>query len=171
MIDIYQNPNRAWQEMVVPSERASQQVSRYSDDRQQLFESINAERAKMRIQPLKRSGILDVSSNQKIIDQMQYNQRGHESPSGKTTADWFKLVGYKGNLRGENLAMGSQDFIPEDNLAVIQSWLNSKAGHKEIMLSSDFSEVGIAKKGKFIAVHFGGNANDDAKKKYKAYMR
>lgn len=171
-MDIYQNPNRAWQELVVPSEKASQQMSHYPDDRQQLLDSINAERIKNKVQPLKRSGILDVSTNQKLIDQTRYNQRGHESPSGKSTGDWFKMVGYKGNLRGENLAMGSQDFISEDIPATIQSWLNSKAGHKEIMLSSDFSDVGIAKQGKFIVVHFGGNGTlQDVQRRYKAYIK
>src|SRR3990167_6558186 len=167
-MDTYQNPNRAWQEMVVPSQKASQQMPRYSDDRQQLLDMMNQERIKVGAKPLTRSGILDTSTNQKLIDQTKVNQRGHDSPSGKSTGDWFKMVGYKGNLRAENLAMGSQDFLSEDMPAVIQSWLNSKAGHKEILLSLDLNDVGIARKGKFLVAHFGGNATNsqEVKKRY-----
>ena len=178
----YQNPNRAWQErfgtafeqrMTDNGTMFTRKSSSYSDDRQQLFDLINEERKKNGITPLIKNNLLDISSNQKLLEQEKYSLRGHDSPSGKSTKDWFKMVNFKGNLQGENLAMGAINFSPEDNSAVIQSWLNSKAGHKELMLSPDFSEIGMARRGKFIVVHFGGNATSskDVYKKYGAFMK
>ena len=83
----------------------------------------------------------------------------------QSQADYCAKVGYMVHSSryafqgGENLAMGGRNFSPR---AIVNCWLNSKAGHREFLLSSRVRKagVGIAKsRGKtFVAWAFSSEA-------------
>ena len=108
---------------------------------QELLILTNKERQNNGIAPLAFNEQLTDAAAKKADDMFEYGYWAHNSPSGKTPWVFIKSSGYRYVYAGENLARGFT--TPED---VIKAWMTSSAGHRENMLSSNYSDVGFAVK-------------------------
>lgn len=108
---------------------------------QELLLLTNKERQNNGIVPLAFNEKLTDAAEKKADDMFEYSYWAHNSPTGKTPWVFIKSSGYKYVYAGENLARGFS--TPED---VIKAWMTSSAGHRENMLSSNYSDVGFAVK-------------------------
>ena len=103
-----------------------------------LVDLVNDDRSLYDLTPLTRNATLEVAAVEKARDMAQYSYFSHTSPTGITPWYWFTKAGYRFIYAGENLAINFTD-----SKAVNQAWMNS-AGHRANILSSSFSEIGIA---------------------------
>jgi uncharacterized protein YkwD len=87
---------------------------------------------------LKESSLLDQVAAKKAADMFAGDYWAHVSPTGVTPWHWFDVVGYHYIYAGENLA---RDF--DTTSGVIDGWMNSP-GHRENLLSGNYSEIGVA---------------------------
>jgi hypothetical protein len=87
---------------------------------------------------LARSSLLDQAAQLKANDMATNNYFAHVSPSGLSPWYWFSRVNYVFSYAGENLAV---DF--SESVDVKNAWLLSPT-HKANILSSNFTEIGIA---------------------------
>jgi len=67
------------------------------------------------------------------------NYWAHSSPDGTTPWVFIKNAGYEYLYAGENLARGFSSASD-----VVNAWMNSKAGHRENLLSPNYDDVGFA---------------------------
>lgn len=104
---------------------------------QKVLDQTNQERLKLGLPTLKYNSLLSQSATKKAQDMFTNNYWAHTSPDGTSPWDFFKLVGYKYSVAGENLA---RDFYDTDSL--IKAWMNSPT-HKENILNSKYQEIGI----------------------------
>ena len=92
------------------------------------------------------SGLSQLSSNptlsqgamQKGAHMFAQNYWAHFAPDGTSPWSFFKSVGYAYLFAGENLA---RDF--QNSNEVVNAWMNS-ATHRENILNSNYSEMGVA---------------------------
>ena len=108
---------------------------------EELLSLTNKERQNNGIAPLAFNERLTDAAAKKADDMFEYGYWAHNSPSGKTPWVFIKSSGYKYVYAGENLARG---FTTTED--VIMAWMTSSAGHRENMLSSNYSDVGFAVK-------------------------
>lgn len=87
---------------------------------------------------LKTNPVLVAAAQAKANDMAAKGYFAHVSPEGLDPWHWFKEAGYSFDYAGENLAI---DF--SDSADVERAWMNSMA-HRENILNSRFSEIGIA---------------------------
>ncbi|MFA5532336.1 MAG: CAP domain-containing protein [Candidatus Shapirobacteria bacterium] len=104
---------------------------------QKVLEQTNNQRQQLGLPALKYNATLSQSATQKAQDMFANNYWAHNSPSGKTPWDFFKTVGYKYSLAGENLA---RDFYDTDSL--IKAWMNSPT-HRANIVHQNYQEMGI----------------------------
>jgi hypothetical protein len=104
---------------------------------QKVLDQTNTERQKNGLPALQYNSVLSESATKKAQDMFANNYWAHNSPSGTTPWDFFKSVGYKYSVAGENLA---RDFYDTDSL--IKAWMDSPT-HRENMLNSKYQEIGI----------------------------
>ena len=104
---------------------------------QKVLDQTNQERSKLGLPALKYNSLLSQSATQKAQDMFANNYWAHTSPSGTTPWNFFKNVGYKYSVAGENLA---RDFYDTESL--MKAWMNSPT-HKENIISSKYQEIGI----------------------------
>lgn len=107
--------------------------------RQQIIELTNKEREENGYQELKENSQLDKAAEDKAKNMFEENYWAHNSPKGETPWVWIKNEGYEYVYAGENLARG---FYNSDD--VVAAWMASKEGHKENILSGNFTEIGVA---------------------------
>ncbi len=81
---------------------------------------------------------LEKAAKLKAEDMLANGYFAHTSPDGVTPWHWLKEVNYNFIYAGENLAV---DFTESAN--VQRAWLNSPK-HRENILNSNFTEIGIA---------------------------
>lgn len=98
----------------------------------------NQQRQTAGVGQLKESALLDQVATLKAADMFKYDYWAHVSPSGVTPWAWYDQVGYKYIYAGENLA---RDF--DTSASVMQGWMNSP-GHRENLLSTNYTEIGVA---------------------------
>jgi hypothetical protein len=103
-----------------------------------LVDLANQDRSSVGVPTLARSELLDTAARLKAEDMASSQYFAHTSPTGITPWHWFAKVGYYFTYAGENLAI---DFT--ESLDVENAWLNSPK-HKENIMSSNFTEIGIA---------------------------
>lgn len=103
-----------------------------------LINMVNEDREELGLSQLSENSLLTQAASLKAQDMIQKNYFSHWSPGGISPWHWIKEAGYNYKYAGENLAMG---FI--DASEVHQAWLNSPT-HKENLLNSKYSEIGIA---------------------------
>ncbi len=84
------------------------------------------------------NSVLEKAAQMKADDMAAKGYFAHKSPDGKTPWYWFQQVGYDFSYAGENLAVNFSDSVD-----VNTAWMNSP-GHRDNILNSNFSEVGIA---------------------------
>lgn len=102
-----------------------------------IFNLTNIERQKAGLGPLHFNSVLSESATNKGKDMFANNYWAHNSPNGKTPWDFFKGVGYKYSVAGENLA---KDFY--DSESVMDAWMKSPT-HKENIVNNKYQEIGI----------------------------
>lgn len=102
-----------------------------------VISQTNAQRQKLGLAPLKYNATLSQSAVAKAQDMFANNYWAHNSPQGKSPWDFFKSVGYKYSVAGENLA---KDFYDTDGL--IKAWMNSPT-HRDNIVNSKYQEIGI----------------------------
>lgn len=102
-----------------------------------IFNLTNIERQKIGLGPLHFNSVLSESAANKGRDMFANNYWAHNSPNGKTPWDFFKGVGYKYSIAGENLA---KDFY--DSESVVNAWMKSPT-HKANIVNNKYEEIGI----------------------------
>ncbi len=106
--------------------------------------SINAERSRHGLGPLKLNRRLSAAATAHAADMDARNYFSHDSLDGGSFVDRIRRAGYLSGARswkvGENLAWGSHERSTPG--AITQSWMKSP-GHRANILSSSFREIGI----------------------------
>lgn len=105
---------------------------------QKVLDQTNSQRQKYNLPLLKYNATLSQSAAAKAQDMFNNDYWAHTSPQGKTPWDFFKSVGYRYSLAGENLA---KDFYDTDSL--VKAWMNSPT-HRDNIINSKYQEIGIA---------------------------
>lgn len=123
----------------------------YPDDREQLLEAINAQRAAAGIAPLARSVKLDASAQAKADAEVRLNFFAHDDPDGSPPWHYFTGAGYAYTYAGENL---SKDYDPAQ---AVDAWMNSPT-HRANILNPHYTETGFAIEGPYIVEHFAAPA-------------
>jgi uncharacterized protein YkwD len=105
---------------------------------------LNQQRAAQGVGPLAENAELSSAStgySQRMVAQSFF---AHESPDGGTLVDRLTGAGYLGDddpwLVGENIGWGQGGLATPRSM--VSAWMNSP-GHRENLLSSDYSEVGL----------------------------
>ena len=104
---------------------------------QKVIDQTNQKRQELGLTPLKYNSLLSESATKKAQDMFTNNYWAHTSPKGTTPWDFFKSVGYKYSVAGENLA---RDFYDTDSL--MKAWMNSPT-HRDNIINSKYQEIGI----------------------------
>jgi len=103
-----------------------------------LIQLLNQEREKLGLSPLKENPKLSQAAFLKAQDILSKDYFSHQSPEGKSPWYWFKLVNYRFQYAGENLAIG---FL--DSEEVYYAWKNSPS-HRANIFNPHYQETGIA---------------------------
>jgi len=98
----------------------------------------NKERQKAGLVQLNVNHLLNEAARRKAADMFAFNYWAHVSPSGRTPWLFFKEVGYRYTVAGENLA---KDFA--DSESVLQAWMASPS-HRDNILDKRFRDIGVA---------------------------
>ncbi len=104
----------------------------------EVLRATNEKRIASGLKPLVYNEKLADAARRKAANMFSENYWAHTSPSGKTPWTWFNDAGYKYIFAGENLA---KDFGSTDRM--MDAWMASPT-HKENIVSSKYSEIGIA---------------------------
>lgn len=103
-----------------------------------LADLTNQDRNNSGVSRLTWNTTLENAAKLKAEDMLKNSYFAHTSPSGVTPWHWLKVANYNFIYAGENLAV---DFTESDNIQ--KAWLNSPK-HRENILNSNFTEIGIA---------------------------
>lgn len=137
------NPNPPLDEAPpVPSPPASENTGSYLNSvEQEIFRMVNEERKKVGVSPLNYNEVMEKYARIKSKDMGDRNYFSHENPDGKLITSEMKKDGVTYSSWGENIAYidGSSSSIASE---IMSMWLNSK-GHKENILSTNFTSIGI----------------------------
>lgn len=105
----------------------------------------NQNRVAEGLNPLTENHKLDLSAEKKVDDMIALQYFEHVSPTGVDVSKLGDSVGYEYIIIGENLAMGNF----RNDKALLDAWMASP-GHRENILKSNYTEIGVAaKKGTF----------------------
>lgn len=85
------------------------------------------------------NGQLSVAAHAKVQDMFDNQYFDHYSPAGLGPSDFIDGANYEYIKTGENLALGNFD----DDQDLVQAWMDSP-GHRENMLTPNFTEIGVA---------------------------
>lgn len=99
----------------------------------------NRHRREAGLPELKENTLLDISAQKKVDDMFARQYFEHESPTGDGAGDLISETGYEFIVVGENLALGNY----KDDKVLVQAWMDSP-GHRENILKSAYTEIGIA---------------------------
>lgn len=122
--------------------------------KEEVIEEINLLRKKHNLKPLRVNPLLEKSALLKAKDMASKDYFDHDLPDGRKTWVFFKEAGYRYYKAGENLAK-SPFWDASD---IVSAWLVSKK-HKEVMLTPEYKEVGVATFNEFTVAHFGVRHN------------
>ncbi|PIR89422.1 MAG: hypothetical protein COU07_00790 [Candidatus Harrisonbacteria bacterium CG10_big_fil_rev_8_21_14_0_10_40_38] len=131
-----------------------------------VIQFTNDARTNDRKKILEENQLLDLAAQSKVNDMFEKQYFEHVGPDGRDVSDWTHDAGYEYISIGENLALGNF----EGDKDLVDAWLASP-GHRENILNSGFTEIGVAVKEGFyeskktwLAVQvFGRPASDCAK--------
>lgn len=107
----------------------------------EIINLTNLERNTQGLLALKPNSSLEKAAQFKAKDMIEDDYWAHFAPDGTSPWYWFGLVGYKYAWAGENLA---RDFATSSG--VVSAWMASTAGHRENILNTNFTEIGIGVK-------------------------
>jgi uncharacterized protein YkwD len=102
-----------------------------------MLDSLNAERRKARLHPLRVHPALAKAAQRHADDMLARSFYGHETPEGRTPLDRARAAGYVPLSIAENIARG-QFSVDE----VMEGWMHSPV-HRANIVSRDFSQVGF----------------------------
>lgn len=105
---------------------------------QEILDQLNHDRAYYGLPSLHLDPTLNLAALAKAQDMIQNDYFAHTSPAGLAPWHWFRTLGYEYSYAGENLAKGYVD--AQD----LESSLMASSLHRANILSSDYSQVGIA---------------------------
>lgn len=114
-----------------------------------MLKDLNAYRKKKGARPLKSNQNLNRAAQWLSNDMQKKKYLSHSDSSGRSFDRRFRDCGYNGNNISENILKGANT-APK----ALKMWKKS-SGHNQNMLNRDFTEVGIAKKGKYWTQTFG----------------
>lgn len=98
----------------------------------------NEKRAQAGLSPVTYNSLLEKAAQEKAKHMIDHDYWAHVAPDGTEPWYFFKVQGYKYRYAGENLA---RDF--SNPSAAVDAWMASPS-HRENMLSSKYSDIGIA---------------------------
>ncbi len=115
---------------------------------QQMLDLINAERAKVGVDPLTFNDNLNGASEEHSKWMLQTNTFSHTGPGGNSADQRMEAAGYKleGNaLAGENIGWQSERGAPglADDVVQVHQGLMDSPGHRANILNPDYKEIGI----------------------------
>jgi uncharacterized protein YkwD len=122
---------------------------------------MNAYRAEAGIGPLRLDGRLTRASDSRMVEMIEGEWWGHESPEGSSPFVWMTAADYDYVAAAENLAAGF-----DTARLLVQSWMESP-GHRANILNPAYVDCGISviegrtdrrAQGKSIVVLFGRRA-------------
>lgn len=112
-----------------------------------LLESVNAERAKAGVAPLRLDPLLSTSAQLKAEDMDKNNYFGHVDSTGKHGWEYINDVNKECSYSSENI-------VETNNLeSAIYSWTHS-VPHYKAMIDSRYTETGFGISGDKIVEHF-----------------
>ncbi|AJS58120.1 CAP domain-containing protein [Paenibacillus sp. IHBB 10380] len=103
----------------------------------QVVNLVNEERAKAGLKPLTIHAGLTTVAVDKAKDMSNNNYFDHTSPTYGSPFDMMKQYGVSYSYAGENIAKGQK--TPAE---VMKAWMNSQ-GHRENILSKNFTQIGV----------------------------
>jgi uncharacterized protein YkwD len=106
---------------------------------QQLVDLINAERTRRGVSALRVNPVLMQVAEAHSQDMVSRNFFDHTNPDGQDPCDRLNEAGYAWWACGENIGAGSINATPQ---AMFATWMSSP-NHQAIMLSPNFTEIGI----------------------------
>lgn len=104
-----------------------------------VIEETNLQRQNNGLSSLAENSFLDKAALAKANDMFKNQYFEHVSPLGINPGELVSSSGYEYIIAGENLILGN--FSSEKD--VVENWMQSP-GHKENILNSRFSEIGVA---------------------------
>lgn len=104
----------------------------------QVVTLVNQERAKAGLSPLTVNTALSAMALDKAKDMYNNGYFDHTSPTYGSPFDMMTQYGIRYTYAGENIAKGQQT-----PAAVMTAWMNS-AGHRQNILSPNYSQIGVA---------------------------
>lgn len=103
----------------------------------QVITLVNAQRAKVGLQPLKANWELSRVARYKSQDMAKKGYFSHTSPTYGSPFNMMESFGIRFTAAGENIAMGQR--TPQE---VMNSWMNS-SGHKANILNPSYNQIGV----------------------------
>lgn len=113
-----------------------------------MIEILNIQRERVGLHKLTENGLLDLSARNKACDMGNKSYFSHVSPDGKQPWEFINDVGYLYNHAGENISKNN------DVEKAMAEFMNSQE-HKDNILNSNYTEVGIGICGEYLVQHFG----------------
>jgi uncharacterized protein YkwD len=99
---------------------------------------INAERARRGLCALRVNSVLMQTAEAHSQDMVDRNFFSHTNPDGQLPWDRLDAAGYAWSWCGENIGGGYATAQ-----AMFNGWMESTAGHREIMLTDQCAEIGV----------------------------
>lgn len=119
----------------------------FAEERQQVLDIVNQERANAGLEPFQYSPFLEKSAQEHSDDMQIRNYFSHDTPEKTTSDERIENTGYYDEffacncpgrlLSGENIAKGQND--PTE---VMETWMNSDQ-HRASILNPNFKEMGV----------------------------
>lgn len=104
-----------------------------------ILAETNAQRIALGLSPFSFNAQLTVAAQAKVADMISRQYFEHESPDGKGPGDLADAAGYEYLAVAENLALGDY----ENSAEIVEGWMDSP-GHRENIVSTTFSDIGVA---------------------------
>jgi len=99
----------------------------------------NRHRKEAGLPELEENTLLNIAAQKKVDDMFARQYFEHDSPTGEGAGDLVNGAGYEFIVVGENLALGNY----KSDAVLVQAWMDSP-GHRENILKSSYTEIGIA---------------------------
>jgi uncharacterized protein YkwD len=106
----------------------------------QVIPLLNQERANNGLSALKSNGALTNSARAHSKDMASNNYLGHTGSDGSDLASRIQAAGYSYSTAGENVYGGNMQY--NTPYSAVSAWMGSQ-GHRENILNSDFTLVGV----------------------------
>jgi hypothetical protein len=106
--------------------------------REHFLIEVNLERSKLKNSPLRYNDILNLTSQEHADDMAKRSCFSHVNPDSLSAADRLDAHNYDYSMAAENISYNDKNIKD-----VIEGFLISKSGHRDIFTVSDYEEVGF----------------------------